>query len=630
MKIIKIYFIVIFTIVTLIAGQNTNSGLDKIVKKKGILKGTVINSATKEPLSGVNVTVIGTKLGAETDDHGKYVIRNIPVGTHRINYQFMGFKPVIKDNVVIKSSKSISKDVSLEETDLELEGLDVTLGYFEDTYLSTVSARKLDYEEISLLAGGFGDVQRAIQTLPSVVSQSDHSNEVIVRGGNPGENLFIFDGIEVDNINHFGNQTTGGGPVSMFHNNLLADINFSAGGFSAKYGEKCSSVMDLTLKNGADEFEGKVSMGMSGLQADIEGPISNGSNYILSFNKSYLDLIIGAIDKNGIPAYWSTQGKINYKINEKNTLLFNLLYGSESIEEIEEDENTGVEEVFYNEGYKIISGFNLQTLFKNGFMNNIIYGTNIYSYTDETEDESEIFYQDDTENSIAFKNETFFKLTDDLDLDIGLQSKYYDLEYNTTVFSDTSYYWIKATGIDSLLAENDIMTTIREIDDEWSNINIENVSKVGGYSELTYNLSQYSIKFGVRADYLDLNKETTYSPRLSLSYDYNLFKFNIAGGRYFQVPPLKNFFYGNELNDLSSYYNDQIIFGVDYLPLSDTKITTEIFYKGYKKAPQLIDNYIIQDGNTVKQVNYENIGEGFAYGIEMFIQKNLQIYTITL
>ncbi|MCK4979580.1 MAG: TonB-dependent receptor [Candidatus Delongbacteria bacterium] len=631
---------VAFIILTLItfsfADGSGSTDLDKIIRKKGILKGIVTDSSTKHPLESVNVIIVGTTLGAETDENGEYIISHIPVGTNQVKYQMIGYKPVTKNGVIIKVNKAVTKNVSLVETDIEMDEIVVSLGFFEEVNLSTVSSRKLDYEEISAQAGGFGDVQRVVQTLPSVVSQSDQDNEVIVRGGNPGENLFVFDGIEVDNINHYSNQQNGGGPISSFHNALLAEIDFSAGGFSAKYGEKCSSIMDLTLKKGADEFQGKVSMHMNGLAAEVEGPITDKSTYIFSFNKSYLDLMAGSLGLTAIPRYWSAQGKVSYDINEKNVLLFNTLFGAENIKFEEEDGFSRGAQNAYNEGHKIISGISLQTLFgQSGFMKNIVYGSRIYFNTDVKDDEDNaVYYQDDYENMIALKNETLLKMTDKIDLDFGFQTKYFNLDYNSTAFKDTSYYWSPSLDPDSsLVREYDVRDSIREIKGEWKNDSNEDLYKIGGYAEFNIPFSSFSLKVGGRADYLSVNTETTFSPRVSLSYNIDPVTFKIAGGRYFQVPPLSNFF--NQFTDsdkeLSSYFNDQVIFGVDFLPVDDIKVTSEVFYKGYQKTPMFVESFSIQDGIPVRHIGYENIGEGYAYGIELFIQKKLtDIYNYTI
>ena len=632
MKKIITLFIILTLFITISFAQHGNKGFDKIVKKKGVLKGKVIENSTKEPLEAVNVTIVGSSLGSETDSKGNYIITNIPVGTKQVKFQMMGFKPITKNNITIKVKKVVTKNVSMSETDMLMDEIVATAGFFEEVKASTVSSRKLDYAEITAQAGGFADVQRSVQTLPSVVSRSDQDNEVIVRGGNPGENHFVFDGIEVDNINHYSNQQNGGGPISSFHNALLDEIDFSAGGYSAKYGEKCSSVMDLTLKEGSDEFQGKVSMHMSGLAAEVEGPISRESNYIVSFNKSYLDLMADAVGLTAIPKYWSAQGKVNYQINEKNTLLFNTLFGAETIHiEDKGGYSRGAEEV-YNAGNKVIAGLSLQTLFgKSGFMKNIIYGNRIYFNTDVKDGNGQAdFYQDDYENTFAFKNETLFKLTKKIDLDMGFQGKYYILDYNTIAFEDTSYYWsINPANPDS--AEYDIQEDVIDVDGEWRNVNEEKLYKIGGYAEFLIPFSNFNLKIGGRADYLSVNEEVTYSPRASLSYYFDPLTFKIAGGRYFQIPPISDFFFdfGIENDVIESYYNDQIIFGIDFIPVDDVKITSEFFYKGYNKNIMRVDNY--SSDSTLIQQSFKNIGEGYSYGAELFIQKKLtDIYHYTI
>ncbi|MCI0515710.1 carboxypeptidase-like regulatory domain-containing protein [candidate division KSB1 bacterium] len=67
------------------------------------IQGRVIDAQTKEPLLGVNVLVMGTQRGAATDLEGNYAILNLPVGTYRLKFDFIGYTSVLITDLVVKA-----------------------------------------------------------------------------------------------------------------------------------------------------------------------------------------------------------------------------------------------------------------------------------------------------------------------------------------------------------------------------------------------------------------------------------------------------------------------------------------------------------------------------------------------
>lgn len=152
-----------------------------------------------------------TQLGTSTDSQRKFVIVHIPSGVYNIKISMIGYEPKFLNNVVINPKKTTWRVIELNPTVLEMEGITVTAGYFQQAKDAVLSNRSVDFEEIRMDPGSAEDIQRVMQTLPSVVSGSDQENEIIVRGGMPGENLFVMDHIEIPNPNHFAYQGLGGG-----------------------------------------------------------------------------------------------------------------------------------------------------------------------------------------------------------------------------------------------------------------------------------------------------------------------------------------------------------------------------------------------------------------------------------
>src|SRR5579863_7943265 len=100
-------------------------------------------------------------------------------------------------------------------------------------------------QEILTTAGWYGDLSRFMQILPGVVASSDLSNQMLVRGGHPVENLFLVDGIEVPNINHLAEANSTGGFGPMIDSAAIQGLKLSTGGFDARYPERLSSVTEI-------------------------------------------------------------------------------------------------------------------------------------------------------------------------------------------------------------------------------------------------------------------------------------------------------------------------------------------------------------------------------------------------
>ena len=208
----------------------------------GSLSGTIHDRDTQQSLVGANVLLEGTQFGAATDVNGKYYIDNLPVGTYSIRADVIGYEAQARANIHIASNRITEVNLDLIPIILEGKGVVVTAGFFERAKDAVVSVRTVDIEEIRSDPVGAYDVLRMMQALPAVVSGSDQNNEIIIRGGNPGENLFIMDHLEIPNPNHFAQAGMGGGPVTMINTEFIERIDFYAGSFPARYGGKVSSV----------------------------------------------------------------------------------------------------------------------------------------------------------------------------------------------------------------------------------------------------------------------------------------------------------------------------------------------------------------------------------------------------
>jgi hypothetical protein len=160
-------------------------------------------------------------------------------------------------------------------------------------------------QEVISTAGSYGDISRFLQVLPGVVATSDLSNEILVRGGHPMENLFLVDGIEVPNINHLATLGTTGGFGPMIDAGVTQGIKLYTGGYDAHYPERLSSVTEIrTLDSASLAGHAEADVGVEGFGGLAESPMLGGE-LLVSAHHGIMDLIGNSFNMglSGLPSY---------------------------------------------------------------------------------------------------------------------------------------------------------------------------------------------------------------------------------------------------------------------------------------------------------------------------------------
>ncbi|UCH64605.1 MAG: TonB-dependent receptor, partial [Ignavibacterium sp.] len=288
----------------------------------GSIKGKVIDRETKSPLIGANIYIKNTQTGTTTDREGNYEIPNVSVGLTTVVFSYIGYESVTKTDINVKPDRTSFVNVEMKISALEIDDVVVTNGYFSELENRPVSTTNFSSEEIRRSPGTAGDVSRILFTLPSIAKVNDQRNSLIVRGGTAVENSFYLDNIEIPNINHFPVEGSSDGPIGILNADFINDVNFHSGGFSPIYGDRLSSIMDISYREGNKAgFSPKIFLSMAGAGAAVEGPIGRKGNYLFSFNRSYLDLIVNQIEEDSpLPKYGDAQGKLIYNLDDRNRL----------------------------------------------------------------------------------------------------------------------------------------------------------------------------------------------------------------------------------------------------------------------------------------------------------------------
>ena len=287
------------------------------------IKGQVTDQQAQFPLPGVNVYVEqnGEKKGGVTGADGYYRIDNVEAGRVTVYFSYIGYAPVVQQNVEITGSKEVVLNVEMRESTQTLDEV-VIRAEPEKTRTRNervnVSGRSFSIEETQRFAGANQDVSRMASNFAGVQRSDDSNNDIVIRGNSPTGLIWRLEGMDIPNPNHFGGLGATGGPVSMLNNNVLANSDFLTGAFPSDYGDGISGVFDLQMRDGnRDEYEFLGQIGFNGLEFGAEGPLSkNGKgSFLINYRYSTLGVMSAlGIDfgtGTAIPEYQDLNLKVN-------------------------------------------------------------------------------------------------------------------------------------------------------------------------------------------------------------------------------------------------------------------------------------------------------------------------------
>ena len=604
--------ILLFTFIAAAVAAQNNSPL-------GSLKGQVLDSETKQPLIGVNVFVAQNQSGTSTDTKGNYNIENIPVGTYTIEYSYIGYEKVTKTDVIVRSQRTTFQNVQMTVTSVELESVVVKSGYFSELENKPVSVVNLSAEEIRRAPGSAGDVSRILFGLPSLAKVNDQRNSLIVRGGSPIENSFYLDNIEIPNINHFPVQGSSDGPIGLINVDFIEDVNFYSGGFSPVYGNRMSSIMEISFRDGnKDKFEPQVNVSMAGFGGSVEGPVGSKGSYLFSANKSYLDLILNEQETGGaMPNYADAQTKFSYNFDDNNKITLLDLFSKDQINlDYENALNTNVTNIYgRTDGITNTAGMNWQHIWsKNGYSNTSVG----YNYTKfdrdyyETKSQNHLFRNKSIENRIKLRNVNYYKIDKNNSLEFGLEGTLFLNNFDLHYGEYQDHYGNNVPP----------MTVDRNF----------NSVKTALFGMHHWSISEkLQLDYGLRLDYFNYNDNIDVSPRASLSYKLDSKTTATASaGIFTQNIPNNVLVQNDEFKDLSTPRSYHYILGISRTLWESTRLSVEAFHKEYENFPidpmkpnEFLFDQVMQTGLFLNHENLVDNGKAYSQGIEVMLQKKL-------
>ena len=282
-------------------------------QKTTILKGTVKNN---EKITIENVSVKFGETGTVTDKEGKYAIRvpyqkEITLKFSHISYRTYIHRTTAKSrNAIYFSPILILKTEKLAEV------------IVKDRRKEAQGITSIDVAKAKAILGANSGVENILMTLPGVNNNNELSTQYNVRGGNFDENLVYVNGIEVYRpfLVRSGQQEG----LSFINPNMVQNINFSAGGFQAKYGDKLSSVLDITYRKPKEQAT-TIEASLLGGSVTFESPFLDNKLSILTslrYRDNSLFVNSKQIETNFRPRFTDLQSLLSYQITNKLSLSY--------------------------------------------------------------------------------------------------------------------------------------------------------------------------------------------------------------------------------------------------------------------------------------------------------------------
>lgn len=572
---------------------------------EGTLTGVVRNVQTESPVVGAKISLFGRETAS--DERGEFRFENVPIGVVELQVEAKGFAPKRVRNILISAGRVARIFVELRpEAPLtaELEGIRVEADSFEGNSRATTSVVRIDRFEMQGIVGAGWDVQRSFGVQPGVTTSSDLTNHLVVRGGNPSENLIRVEDVEVPNVSHIATQGETGGAISLVNLDFVRDAEFFTGGFPAAYGGKLSSVLDIRLREGNRErLGGELELSMAGAGGGLEGPFLDGKgSWIAAYRKSYLELLKRSARLIAVPRYEDLHFKATFDLSETQRLSWFFILGKSDVDiQWARNADRAVMDV-----QKLLTGFTWKGLWSSAASRvTLSHVLDLYR-AQAWQGKPEPVY-----NNQSREGQSGVEATLDLGEDVQNSWSFgvnaHQSRFRYFILSDKWVGYSENEGRLIFLKEH----SVNALRQAW---------RLGGYLHRNQSLGRpLEAKLGLRAQRFTLTGASSVDPRFGITWHIGeKAAFHLSGGRYHQSPTyvLLTLDPANaSLDDLRAWH---LVLGYERRLGRSTRFLAEAYAKDYDKIP-------IREQERLSADNvFKNLGRRRVRGVDLFLEKRLE------
>ncbi len=315
-------FYLIISLLTFFLFQNGFS-----IEITGKIDGVVIDSLTNRPLSQANIRLIKSQSGTTSDSSGKFLIRDIKTGIDTLVVKYMGYLPVQKI-VQVRPGQTVHVKILLRSTTIQLPEVEVSawrypvssnMIYIEPN-IRIIEQNYLQTMPVAITP----DLFRTLQTLPGITVTNDLSPQLQVRGGSGDQNLVLLDGAPVYYPYHFFSF------FSNFNIDLIQNIYFSPGGFSVRYGDKLSSVLDIQTIYPQNTNINQINLSFIESDMTLSGRFFKKLGWLVSGRLSHFDLFEKITGESVPISFYDLYTKLDFQINREHFLQLFIFHSRDS------------------------------------------------------------------------------------------------------------------------------------------------------------------------------------------------------------------------------------------------------------------------------------------------------------
>lgn len=591
------------------------------------LRGIVRDSTTAAPIEGANIVIPKLNTGCASDRNGAFLISNVS-GDVTVVVSYMGYQAREIFVTAGDLQNNIYLDICLLPQVIELQ----EIGVQGDHIREPLSTYKINHSQVRRAANPMPDPLLMLKTLPGVTSMNDQTSLYNVRGGNYDENLIYLNGFEIHQL-----QLVRKGYLenpSLINQLMVSDMNLIAGSFPVNYGDKLSSVLEISYEPAENGLSSAFDLRTTGLTGTVQYRKNDRIAVQVGFRKIDYGYLLGFLQTKGDyqPNYADLQIMCNWKISDRVDLDFlslnaksNFLFLPESWEyrsriygNFQIDFNDGKQQFDFNTQ---MNGIRLQ------YNGESAKGGIQVSMFRHNESENTAFHSVSMEY-VGEKNTPTFSI-----LDSTLSQEWANNQFKSA-YLDFRSFFIKEgslasweTGLDLKLFSNRFDVAQMKIieyphsgflyrnSDQFVTKDSRSGMLAAVYVSYKHRLSQFTwIDCGIRAVHTPFNQETIILPRLMLSQSLgrrNLLTLSV--GRYAQPPLSKEYKSAEPAARLTAQQSLSTALGAKFF-LNQINFSVEGYYKNLWNSI----SYKIDDIDITYSGRNDSRGE--IWGVDAYIR----------
>ncbi|MCE9577865.1 MAG: TonB family protein [Deltaproteobacteria bacterium] len=574
------------------------------------IRGQIRELSTRRHLGGVIVSIAELGMDVITDDDGNFAFHGVLPGTYKLLVVAERYERVEKP-IVLAKDDALDLVVRLRP----LNGNPYETVVEGEREVLEVTRRKLTRDQLTSVPGTFGDPIRAIQALPGIARSPFGLGVIIVRGSNPDDTGIFIDGHRVPGIFHFL-----GGP-SIINPEFLDSIELYPGGFPARFGRQHGGVVAIeTRASKSDGVHGSLAIDILNAAGYVRAPITKRVSVAVAGRRSYLDGVLALLlpkPKAGaqrvvVPVYYDGQARVDVDLGKEGKLSVLGLISSDALKVVNSnpDEQASLKLNAAIDFFRVIGKYTRPLAGDLTLTLSPAFGRDSVAFSGSQAQAAGPYSQlAVTQNTLSYRMRVAGRLGKHTYLDSGI-------DYESRV---TNYDVLAAIGDDFRNSFGADLPT------EQLNRGVSQTA-LGLHGDVAIDLGKLRLVPGLRVDGYVLSGQTRASidPRLVAKLALSSMWTGKAYAGVFHQPPQPEAFdqrFGNPAIGIERGLHGGI--GAEWQPDRMWHMDVEAYVVRRQNLVAFTNDVVVNEDGTATPVNFRNSGDGWTYGFEGMIRREL-------